>query len=611
MAKISALPALAPEAIDGTETVPVVKAGLMQRAPLAALITGLAQPFVTLAQKWAEGTLPGGAGTRSAKEWSQDSAASALAAATSAAALGVTTQTTNDIVETDQDANGRWWVQKYADGTCRIQKLADARGNRLDQTITANTTRVAAAEGAITTLTGRADALDVNLALSTQTAHDVVDTDQDAYGRAWSQRMRDGSTRFAGIADMRGNRIDTIALSNRARAQALEDVNAWDVPANIKRLRRTYYEAPRSVLVQSASQFVSLSGNDNGDTNLIANGVTYDMADPRIRRLGGPWAVVSSTTPGNRMMRQRNVVYLTANGQVGGNPIIELLIDAGVTQIEWKGTGCTYVGVTIDGRMTQAMGEAVSPAISSGGYRTHLLTLTASASPRRVRLRFQADIQIGDVRVNAGGKLLDPARPRRGSVYIIGDSITEGTGASQVKITGWANRFGQMTGFDQVANGGVGGTGWVKSISTGENALSRIASIVTNVDGGPPDMLVCALGINDVSATQADLDAISANVTTFMTAMRASAPYMPIVVLGPFGGWGGWGAQEAKQSAIFAAANAFPFVHTIDTAPWWSVPAEYQTWYNQPVDPTHPIDTGHTAIATRARDAILPLLKDF
>lgn len=64
-----------------------------QRADFVAAVTAEVQPLVDEAQAWAEGTLPGGAGTKSAKEWSEvseaeaDAAAASAASATSAAAL--------------------------------------------------------------------------------------------------------------------------------------------------------------------------------------------------------------------------------------------------------------------------------------------------------------------------------------------------------------------------------------------------------------------------------------------------------------------------------------------------------------------------------------------
>lgn len=63
MSKITALPPAGP--ITGAETVPMVQDGAMVQAPLE----DAAAPTIAKAQAWAEGTMPGGEGTKSAKEW--------------------------------------------------------------------------------------------------------------------------------------------------------------------------------------------------------------------------------------------------------------------------------------------------------------------------------------------------------------------------------------------------------------------------------------------------------------------------------------------------------------------------------------------------------------
>lgn len=582
MSKISLLPILDPAQIDGSETIPVVKAGLNRRVSLTALIAALVQPFINTAKGWAD------------------------AAAASAAALGITTQTTNDVVQTDQDANGRWWTQHRLDGTFRVQKLADARGNRLDLAITANAARLGTAEANALALTNRFNVVDTALALSTQTTHAVVDAEIDGRFRAWLQLRENGAVRVNGIEDRWGNRLDLQVTSSLTRLKAIED--NIGVPSNIRRLQRAYWDAPKVVRMDTSAPVVSFTGDDTA-ANLIANAVAYPKESPFIRRLGGPWVQSGPVFPGNLTMVQQNVVYLTANGAIGGNPQVELLIDAGVTQIEWKGSACSYVGVVIDGKLTATTGHAPAPALSGGGYRSHVLTLTASTKSRRVRLILQRNASFGEVRVNAGGRLLDPTPARTWSIYVLGDSITEGSIASRNALTSWLARFGLRIGADQIANGGVGGTGWVRSIATGDPAAARLPVILNMVNGGPPDALICALGINDPGTTQADLDAITAAVTAFMTTARAAAPHMPVIVFGPFGSYFGWGSQQAKQDAIFAAARQFPHVYTVDTGSWWSNPAEYQLWYDPGTDTTHPIDPGHEALSQKAFDAVYSILK--
>lgn len=484
--------------------------------------------------------------------------------------------------------------------TAGLTNLATARGTALTDVEAA---RVAAlAQLAVQLAT---------VGLSTQTTHDVVEEVQDGTGKWWSQRRSDGSTRIQKLCDANGNRIDTMAADAVSRVKALEDIGAGSTPASIQRIRRAYYDAKRRIVIGNTGQFVSYVGNSDGAVDLIAGGITYPKESPFIRRLGGPWVQPGTTYPANSVMLQQNVTYLSANSPRAGNAMIELLIDAGVTQIEWKGTAASYVGLVIDGLTPFAAGVSVTDGnpMPAGGYRSMMITLAPSALPRRVRMSFARDSQIGAIRVNAGGKLLDPILARRCSGYFLGDSITEGSNASPNGFLSWMQLFARKAGIDNYANGGVGGTGWTRSISTGDPAIARLPRILEMVDGGPPDLLFILMGINDVASTQADLDAITAAVNTFMTQLRASAPYTHVICGGPFGSYSGWGTQGPKQTTIFNAISQYPLVDTVDTSVWWNDPAVYQTWYTPENDTTHPNNTGHEAISNLAVRDFLPRMK--
>jgi hypothetical protein len=68
------------ELLDGTELVPLVKGGAPACTTwgnMSAAVEGTVEDLVAQAEAWAEGTLPGGAGTKSAKEWAGEAADSA------------------------------------------------------------------------------------------------------------------------------------------------------------------------------------------------------------------------------------------------------------------------------------------------------------------------------------------------------------------------------------------------------------------------------------------------------------------------------------------------------------------------------------------------------
>ncbi|GMM59910.1 hypothetical protein [Novosphingobium pituita] len=76
MAKITDLPVLAPDDVDGQETLPVVKGEDMVRLRARPLVDALAQPHVQQAQAWAEGIEPDGPGSKSARIYAEEMAAS-------------------------------------------------------------------------------------------------------------------------------------------------------------------------------------------------------------------------------------------------------------------------------------------------------------------------------------------------------------------------------------------------------------------------------------------------------------------------------------------------------------------------------------------------------
>lgn len=83
MARIPDLPLAGP--VTGAEALPVVQDGTTKRMRLGAFLDDTVASATEKAQAWAEGTLPGGAGTKSAKAWAGEAAVDADDAAASAA----------------------------------------------------------------------------------------------------------------------------------------------------------------------------------------------------------------------------------------------------------------------------------------------------------------------------------------------------------------------------------------------------------------------------------------------------------------------------------------------------------------------------------------------
>jgi lysophospholipase L1-like esterase len=381
------------------------------------------------------------------------------------------------------------------------------------------------------------------------------------------------------------------------------------VPANIQRLRQLYQTAPGTPIVAASDPVVSFTNNLDGAASLTTNGVAYDMRNPYIRRLGGTWVPQGTTYPSYHLMKQETLHYRADLAKVAGGSVIELLIDQNTTTIEWKGTSCVYVGVMVDGQMSSANG--ITPTPGFGGktiaYVSQKIELTPSSAPRRVRIYFIKNATVGHITLNEGGKLLDPAIGLETSVVFAGDSITEGAVATR-QFHYWCQRAARAIGFDNIGNMGVGGTGWLKAITTGDKFATRVPDILTFNNGGPPDLLVIALGINDDGSTEALRSGITAEVAVQLAALRAGAPDMPIIVFGNFTGNGPYTDYLNKQEAIFKGCQGIPLVYTVPVDSWWSDSAVYSTWYNGQVNGPHPTDAGHAAIGTLATRAILDVL---
>lgn len=103
-----------------------------QRADFVAAVTADVQPLVDEAQSWAEGTLPGGAGTKSAKEWAGEAADSALSAGGfetpeyASQAAGEAATTAGDIfrVPLGTDPQTFAWYRRTASGSEAVSSLA-------------------------------------------------------------------------------------------------------------------------------------------------------------------------------------------------------------------------------------------------------------------------------------------------------------------------------------------------------------------------------------------------------------------------------------------------------------------------------------------------------
>lgn len=634
MAKISEQPALAPEDVDGSETVPVVKGGVMKRIGIGALIAALAQPFVDLAQKWATGTLPGGAGTKSAREHAETAAASA-------AALGVSTQTTDEVVETDQDANGRWWLQKLRNGAVRVRKLVDSLGRDLIALIDSNTTRIAALEAADAALLAALPVLQrlrlkKSLYYASPTGRPIFAVDPVISSPIVLGGAGDRASQLAGrIAIARDDpRIrflggpwapGTGLIGSQAMyMQACTNGDPTDIGTNgLPNSRYSNLGAIEFQLPAGDNQFelVFLGNGNNGTFMIDIDGVGtntngYDTAAPNNTAHLYYWLITLPVSAAARVIR----IYMP-----GGRPFAGLSVAAGKT-----------IGAKPVPRVASTL-AVLGDSIAAGSVATTILKCWAAM----VAWFLGIDNYINLGRGGSGWLARYPfnyvtvsTEAGSNSVTVVATSGSATTHRSQpVTLSGSVTAHAFLTGPNipkdtKVVTGATaGGTALLSAPATatgtvvvrnetGYNFLDRIARDVLQCNnGGPPDKLIISGGINDSSVTDTSgfwsPAEVGAQALEVLKLARAGAPDMAISVTGPWSDWNNPtypATSIATRDAIFAAAAQVSRVSTIDVSTALT-PANKDTVFG--ADKVHPLDGGHAIYANTIAPQEIAIINNF
>lgn len=188
-------------------------------------------------------------------------------------------------------------------------------------------------------------------------------------------------------------------------------------------------------------------------------------------------------------------------------------------------------------------------------------------------------------------------KPEPDLVTIIGDSYTGGSDMGGYKAANWVARV-QMTMDDaNLANQGVGGTGYATDAKT--NFGSRIKPNI----GPATDLVVFVGSRNDIVSSPA---AVGAAASAAYAEAKAIAPEAKLLVIGPV--WGGsdvpdvmFPIRDAVQESATAAGATW--VDPIEDG-WFLSTPEAQALIGE--DGVHPTDEGHAFLA----NTIGPLIQD-
>lgn len=175
---------------------------------------------------------------------------------------------------------------------------------------------------------------------------------------------------------------------------------------------------------------------------------------------------------------------------------VEFFFDGATIELIFKGVaGPGFLRVRVDGQLVSATATTLGVAGND-----QLLPLTfASRAVRRITV--EATIAPwGGVNVGPNDTIWK-SETRGPRVIVIGDSITNGTGAAAGGVTAWPRKFSQAMGWQDCWASGIGGTGYLNP-----GAFVKFRDrIVSDCLAWAPDIIVVAGGINDIGTYTAAL----------------------------------------------------------------------------------------------------------
>ena len=192
--------------------------------------------------------------------------------------------------------------------------------------------------------------------------------------------------------------------------------------------------------------------------------------------------------------------------------------------------------------------------VTMSGNTNYLPITFGSRKLRRIEVELN-NLYWGGVRTGINDTIVKAQR-RGPRVVVVGDSFTEGTGATY-GMTGWPRTFGAHLAWDDLFVSGVGQTGY---LNPGSGGRVKFGDRLTNdVINQAPDVVVWAGGLND-SGTYSDA-AVQAEATADFTIVRNALPSVVQIVLSPFWPKGAEGFSTTilgTRSALRSAAAAVP-----------------------------------------------------
>lgn len=259
------------------------------------------------------------------------------------------------------------------------------------------------------------------------------------------------------------------------------------------------------------------------------------------------------------------------------------------------------VNVEIDGRrLTDGPLMPVATITGNNGYTILDFRASGIRKGRKIRLSTYYSSTLGTYVgayarfwVTPADSVWFPSNPNRWRMACVGDSIMQGS-ASGPFLPRWdrASVFADLIGCDDVANLGLGGTGFIAGTSMLGTYIQRIQD-VTAIN---PDVVYIAGAKNDAPGP-----ALVTAAVLYYQALRAALPNAMIIQTGTYGGTSPSALAAIDASLISAVAqfgdsNTYFIPASTDNPPWgtgtgWQGAlsgAGNNDIYIGPTDNTHP-----------------------
>jgi len=318
----------------------------------------------------------------------------------------------------------------------------------------------------------------------------------------------------------------TVPMGNEAVADSLNHSLGFKALQLLNRARTgglpTVMGSPPTVTLSASQAATTISGGVLVRTDDAA--LTFTCAYPRsVAPSGGtPWNGWVNGYP----LYYPGGVRRAAGAYLGGT--MRISFGYGGRYLDWHLMGMATSGkafrLWVDGQVTEADPSALLTGDAT--YRRLIVDL-GSAKPRLLEIEIDQNIRFGGLTIEPNYNVWKaaPSSPR---VVVIGDSYTEGLGATY-NVSGYSRQLGQRLGIADIWAQGEGSLGF---LSTGtQSGLTARQKLDTDVTAYAPDWIVVALGIADTGQTPS---AVQAEAELFFAKLLADNPEAPVTVIGPW-----------------------------------------------------------------------------